>query len=719
MAALFYKGKGDRHMGKILVVAEKPSVGKDIARILHCTREERGYVEGDNYVVTWALGHLVGLKQPQEHAEQYRTWKLEDLPFQFDISDSLKVLPDSAGQFKVVKQLINRPDIDSIINAGDAGREGYLIQKWIYRLSGNRKEEKVLWADDATEKTIQRCMQNLKDDSEFKNMLQEAEARAEGDYLIGMNYSRALTLCLAGKGTVLSFGRCQTPLLNMIVKRDAEIVNFKPVPYFNILLELENGITAAMMDGEGKTKAFFSREEAESIQRQLGTQARVVKRITEEKQEKAPLLHNLSSLQQKMGSRYRYAPDKTLEICQALYEKHKILSYPRTDSRYLTTSLYEEIGDHIKSCAFGRFRKWVEQIDMERIEPDKSYFNDHKVTDHHALIPTANPDMERIYGTLKEEEKNVFSEVVMRMLQIFFPAYIYDSTKLQLSADGCSFTFGVAGTTIKQPGYKELSWEETDSKKKEQEEVILPDVEEGDVLTVKKSFVQDNKTVPPKAYTVASIIKDMEKFNIGTSATRAEIIKKLMASNRQYITLENGKYHSTTLGRSYIRLIPDRLKEVEFTQKFETELQKVGAGEKTKAAFLQELADQTRSDISFFREQGKENGEKLQIDGTDEIYGKCPHCTADVRKGKYGFYCTGRCGMNLNTCFGRAYSENQLRKLLEGKKILMKGLKGKNGEYDAYLIPKGTEQYEYNGKTGYQFVFEKEYKQNKPKNLKK
>lgn len=707
-------------MGKILVVAEKPSVGKDIAKILHCTREERGYMEGDKYVVTWVLGHLIGLKQPQEHAEQYKAWKLEDLPFYFDISDSLKVLPESAGQFKIVKQLINRPDIDSIINAGDAGREGYLIQKWIYRLSGNRKKEKVLWADDATEKTIQRCMENLKDDSEFRNMLQEAEARAEGDYLIGMNYSRALTLCLAGKGTVLSFGRCQTPLLNLIVKRDIEIVNFKPVPYFNILMELENGITAAMTDGEGKTKAFASREEAENIQRQIGSQAKVVKRITEEKQEKAPLLHNLSSLQQKMGSKYRYAPDKTLEICQALYEKHKILSYPRTDSKYLTTSLYEEIGDHIRSCAFGSFKNWVEKIDPDRIEPDKSYFNDHKVTDHHALIPTANPNMEKIYGTLKEEEKNVFSEVVTRMLQIFFSPYIYDSTKLHLSADGCSSVFCVSGTTIKQLGYKELVHAENpDNKQKDQEEVILPDAEEGDILKVKNSFVQSNKTVPPKAYTVASIIKDMEKFNIGTSATRAEIINKLMAANRQYITLENGKYHSTALGRTYISLIPDRLKEVEFTQRFETELQKVGAGEKTKETFLLELLDQTRSDISFFKEQGREKGEKLQIDGMNETYGKCPHCSAEVKKGKYGFYCTAKCGMNLNTYFGHAYSENQLKKLLEGKKILMKGLNGKNGAYDAYLLPTGIEQYTYSGKTGYQFVFKMEYKQTKPKNSKK
>lgn len=703
-------------MGKILVVAEKPSVGKDIAQILHCQQEERGYIEGDKYVVTWALGHLVGLKQPEEHDERYKAWRLEDLPFQFDISDSLKVLPDSAGQFKIIKQLIKRPDIDSIINAGDAGREGYLIQKWIYRLAGNHKEEQVLWADDATEKTIKRCLQSLKDDSEFKNMLQEAEARAEGDYLIGMNYSRALTLCLAGKGTVLSFGRCQIPLLNLIVKRDIEIVNFKSVPFFNIMLELENGVAAVMLDEEEKTKSFSGREEAEEFQKRLGVQAKIVKKITEEKREKAPLLHDLSSLQQKMGSKYKYAPDKTLEICQALYEKYKILSYPRTGSKYLTTSLYEVIGEHIKSCDFGGFKKWVRQIDLEQIKPDKSYFNDHKVTDHHALIPTANPDMEKIYSTLKEEEKNVFSEVVMRMLQIFFPEYIYDSTKLQLSVDGCSFCFSVSGTTIKQLGYRQLLQEEnTDSQKDEQEKAILPDAKEGDVLTIKRSFVQSNKTKPPKAYTIPSVLKDMEKYDIGTSATRAEIIKKLMAANRQYITLENGKYHSTALGRSYIKAIPERLKEVSFTQRFETELQKVGAGEKTKEAFLQELLDQTRSDISFFKEQGKDDREKLQIDGIDDVYGQCPYCKAEVKKGKYGFYCTAKCGMNLNTYFGRVYSENQIRKLLEGKKILMKGLKGKNGEYDAYLIPKGVEQYEYNGKIGYQFVFDKEFKRDKPK----
>lgn len=702
-------------MGKILVVAEKPSVGKDIAKILHCDREGRGYIEGEDYVVTWALGHLIGLKQPEEHSEQYKSWKLDDLPFRFDISDSLKVLTESAGQFKIIKQLINRPDIDGIINAGDAGREGYLIQKWIYRMSGNHKKERVLWADDVTEKTIQRCIKNLKDDNEFKDMLQEAEARAEGDYLIGMNYSRALTLCFAGKGTVLSFGRCQTPLLNLIVKRDMEIVNFKPVPYYNILLELENGVAAVLQDEEKNAKTFLSKEEAENIAGRIGSQVRVIKKTVEEKQEKAPPLHNLSSLQQKMGAKYKYAPDKTLTICQSLYEKHKILSYPRTDSKYLTTSLFEEIGEHIKSCSFGKFKNWVEQIDLEHIEPDHSYFNDHKVTDHHALIPTINPDMEKIYGGLKEEEKNVFSEVATRLLQIFFPPYIYDSTRLQFSEEDCSLVFGISGTTIKQLGYKAIQEENPDGKKEGQEETLLPDMEEGEVLTVRQSIVQNKKTLPPKAYTVASVIKDMEKFNIGTSATRAEIINKLMAANRQYITLENGKYHSTELGRSYIKSIPERLKEVGFTQRFETELQKVGAGEKTKEAFLQELFEQTKSDIALFKEQGKDNGEKLRIDGIDDVYGKCPHCRADIKKGKYGFYCTAKCGMSLNTYFGRAYSENQIRKLLEGKKILMKGLKGKNGEYDAYLIPKGIEQYEYNGKTGYQFVFEKEFKHNKPK----
>lgn len=709
-------------MGKILVVAEKPSVGKDIAAILNCKESHSGYMEGEKYVVTWAFGHLVGLKEPHEHNEKFKKWDKADLPFCFDVNESLKVLPASAGQFNIIKKLIQRNDIECIINAGDAGREGYLIQKWIYRMAGNRKPEKVLWADDATEKTIKKCMGALKDDRDFRNMLQEAEARAEGDYLIGINYTRALTLNLAGKGTVLSFGRCQTPLLNLIVKRDTEIVQFQPVPYFNIAVRIgktENEeLTAVLLAEDDKVQNFLNRAAAEDViadLRQL-SKGTIIQCVTEEKSEKAPLLHDLSSLQQRMGAKYKYPPDKTLEICQALYEKYKILSYPRTDSKYLTTSLYDEITEHIKSCNFGKFAEWTDKIDFGMIKPDKSYFNDHKVTDHHALIPTINPDMETIYEKLSDEERNVFDEVAVRLLQIFLPEYKYRTTKIRFKTDGQQYIFGATGNMVVQLGYKEAGQMLLNDKVKADDEIPL--VEEGEAYEIAEAQILDKKTQPPKAYTVSSIIRDMEKYSIGTPATRAEIIKKLMAANRQYVTLQNGKYHSTNIGRAYIKMIPARLKEIEFTQKFEKELQEVGEGKKTKGEFLNNLLEQTRADLAYFQELAKENkdkgaGEVLQRDGVDEVYGQCPHCKADVKKGKYGFYCTGKCGMNLNSFYGRAYTENQLKKLLNGKKILMKDLVGKNGTYDAYFIPTGVEEYEYNGKKGYQFTFEREFKTKK------
>lgn len=711
-------------MGKILVVAEKPSVGKELAKILNCTQSKNGYIEGEQYIVTWAVGHLIGLKEPHEHDERYKKWNLSDLPFCFEIGDSLKVLPASASQFKVVKQLIQRSDIEYIINAGDAGREGYLIQKWIYRMAGNKKPEKVLWADDATEKTIRRCMSELKDDKDFRNMLQEAEARAEGDYLIGINYTRALTLNLAGKGTVLSFGRCQTPLLNLIVKRDTEIVHFKPVPFFNVVARIENvanskeEMNVVLLAEDGKTQNFLNRAEAERVISDLKQSpgGKIIQCIAEEKSEKAPLLHDLSSLQQKMGAKYKYPPDKTLEICQALYEKHKILSYPRTDSKYLTTSLYDEIAEHIKSCGFGKFEEWTGKIDFSSIKPDKSYFNDHKVTDHHALIPTINPDMETIYEKLSEEERNVFDEVAVRLLQIFLPEYKYRTTNIQFMTGVFEYCFGTSGTMVVQLGYKEAGQMLLNDKVKADDEI--PEVVEGNEYKIREAQVQDKKTSPPKAYTISTILKDMEKYNIGTSATRADIIKKLMADNRQYITLQNGKYHSTDIGRAYITIIPDRLKEIEFTQNFEKELQEVREGRKTKSEFLNVLLEQTRADITYFEQLGQEKqengaGEALQRVGSDDIYGQCPHCKADVKKGKYGFYCTRKCGMNLNSFFGRVYTENQIRKLLEGKKILMKDLVGKNGTYDAYLVPAGVEEYEYEGKKRYQFTFEREIKKKK------
>lgn len=297
-------------MGKILIVAEKPAAGADIAKVVGAGEQHNGYMEGERYVVTWAIGHLVGLKQPQEHDEKYKRWSLANLPVAFDLSDSLKVLPETRHQYKVIKDLIHRNDIEMLINAGDAGREGYLIQEWIYRMAGCRLPKKVLWASSLTKAGIQTAMDNLKENDlpEFQGILREAEARAEGDYILGFNYSPLLTLTRAYRQT-LSYGRCQTPLLQLVYLRDKAIREFKSEPYWNVEVTYTKGFKGLLIGEDEKGLKFFQKKDAEAaLGKSTGT-GTVVQYEKQEKREKAPLLYNLARLQQDMGRRYSFSPN--------------------------------------------------------------------------------------------------------------------------------------------------------------------------------------------------------------------------------------------------------------------------------------------------------------------------------------------------------------------------------------------------------------------------
>ncbi len=384
-------------MSKILVIAEKPSAGADIAKVLGCTDKKQGYIEGDKYIVTWAIGHLVGLKYPEEHNENLKKWSLDPLPFNFPIKESLKILPDTSKQFTVIKNLIQRNDVSELVNAGDAGREGYLIQEWIYRLAGNKKPKKVLWASSLTDEAIKKAFENLKEPVEFNSLLDEAEARAIGDFNFGINYSRALTLTLGDGNVMLKYGRCQTPLLNLIVQRDLEIENFISKPYKNIEILLKDTAKATLVDDGLARLDFFDNSEAMKVVDELSTGERKVEVVdykANEKESTAPMLLNLAALQKQAANMYQYSPDKTLSIAQTLYEKYKVLSYPRTDSRALSNDIYNEIKEHINSCKFGVFEKLVSAIDLTSIKADKKYFNDLKVTDHNDLITKINSNME-------------------------------------------------------------------------------------------------------------------------------------------------------------------------------------------------------------------------------------------------------------------------------------------------------------------------------------
>lgn len=663
-------------MAKTLVVAEKPSAGKDIARILGCTESHKDYIESSEYIVTWAVGHLVTRKTPEDIDIRYKSWNLEDLPVPTD--NGLKVIDSTRHQFKIIKELIHRPDVGRLVNAGDAGREGLLIQEWIYRLAGNRLPVDILWASSLTDEAVKTAFQSLhsNQEEEFKNLLIEAETRSEADQKYGFNYSRMLTLLYANPGTVLSYGRCQTPLLNLIVLRDIAYETFKSEPFWQIEATYQKGFKGTLIDTEtGETYRSVQKEAAEDILNSLaGKPGIVLDYQSEEKSQKAPQLLNLAELQTVMGKKYGFPPDKTLTIAQKLYEDYKIMSYPRTDSQFLTNDLFNEIKEHLKVCDFGIFREFIRKIDFESITMDKAYFNNNKVSDHHALIPTINADMESIYAKLPDDERHCFNEVVCRLIAVFLSPYRYESVNIRVQID--EKIFSSSGTTIRELGYKAINKLLSENKKmgivESSELQILPEMNKGDSVKVDGLSLSEGKTKPPSRYTPGTIIQLMKKYKIGTSATSASIITTLL--NRGFINLEKGKYISTSLGRELINIIPDELKSPNLTIQFEENLQKVNCGELSKEQFLQEIDERIMENLKKFQENG--NKKKL---GSENISLKCPLCGRDIRRGKtksgkINWYCTGYaeetpCNFKLwQEISGKKLTEQNAADLLQGKR---------------------------------------------------
>ena len=627
-------------MGKTLVVAEKPSVGRDIAEALGCRDKKQGYIEGDRYIVTWAAGHLVTLKEPQEHDESLAKWTFEALPFRFPLQNSLKVIKDKEGrsekQFNIIKNLIHSNGVSDLVNAGDSGREGLCIQRWIYRMAGNRKPVKVLWLDSFTKDAILYGFQHLHEDSEFDDLMEEAEARAEADYLMGMKYSRAFTLRQEGRGVTLSYGRCQTPLLNLIAIRDEQIKNFKPQPYFNIKAEFkhhEGSYVGTMVGEDKKNLNFVDRTDAENLVSSLtGKNGTIQSYKTAQQKKNAPLLYDLGTLQTDCGTRFGYSPEETLAIAQLLYEKHKILSYPRTDSKYLSTALLKEIHMNLEKCEFGVYAPYVAQIKMNHWTIGKEYVNDKKITDHPALTPTIT-DIASAYEKLSVPERNVFDLVVRRFLAIFFPPYIYQATEVITKVEDCLFKTN--GRVPLSMGYKEVFNDVKEEKEnkgskddKNGEGVELPSMQMGDPVQNTGMEILDKVTEPPSKITNGNIIKLMEKYNIGTPATRSSIITKLL--DRKYIVLEKKKYSITPLGQTLINSVPNELKHPELTNQIEAKLAQIGDGALKKEVFLSTIYEDIKVHIHDI--------EKMTIRGTgktdsmDSAIGECPLCGAQVRK---------------------------------------------------------------------------------------
>ena len=619
---------------KALVIAEKPSVARDIARVLHCEKKLDGGMEGKDYVVTWALGHLVTLADPEAYDKKYMKWEMETLPMMPD-KMKLIVIPQTGKQFRAVKTLLFRKDIDRVVIATDAGREGELVARWILEMAGCHKPVKRLWISSVTDKAIREGFANLRDGREYENLYRAAAARAEADWLVGINATRALTCKYNAQ---LSCGRVQTPTLAMIAHREQEIREFVPEEYFGISLKAA-GIRWSWQDKKSGSYRTFDREKAEKQKKELEGKALTVSSVEKvSKNQNAPGLYDLTELQRDASRRFGYSAKETLNIMQRLYENHKVLTYPRTDSRYIGKDVAETLKERLKACAVGPYRKLAGSLAMKPIRTNGSFVDDKKVSDHHAIIPTEQfVDLSH----MTNEERKIYDLVVRRFLAVLMPPFAYDETNMKAEAGESVFT--ARGKIVKNQGWKEAYETETFSEEDEEnteelpKEQQLPELKKGEKLKIEKLELTVGKTKPPARFNEATLLSAMEnpvKYmesrdkayirtlgetgGLGTVATRADIIDKLFKS---FLMEKKGKdIYITSKARQLLKLVPEDLKKPELTASWELKLGKIARGELKQEAFLSSIRGYTEELISEIK----------TADGTfrhENITGKkCPRC---------------------------------------------------------------------------------------------
>ncbi len=576
-------------MGKILVLAEKPSVGKEIARVLGCRKAGNGFLSGEKYIVTWALGHLVTLAEPEHYGEQYKSWRMDLLPM-LPEKMALQVIPETAKQYGVVKGLLHSKEVSSLIIATDAGREGELVARWILAKAGWHKPCQRLWISSQTDKAIREGFAHLKESKAYDNLYQAAQGRAEADWLVGLNVTRALTCRYNAQ---LSAGRVQTPTLALLVRREQEIQEFQPQDYYQVRVDL-GGFFVTYRDKNGQS-AIYDKDMAHTLAETLrGADFCVTAVDIQEKKQQPPALYDLTELQREANRRYQYSPKETLNIMQRLYEQHKVLTYPRTDSRYLTEDIVPTLRERLKSVAYDDFAPLAGAILRENRTIAKACINNAKVSDHHAIIPTEEP---ADFLRFSIAEKRIYSLVVQRFLTCFCPDYIYRQVKIKLTALGEAFSAS---------GREEIArgWKKVYDIAEEPEEVEqnLPALRPGMHFIGSSVQLKTLQTTAPPRYTEATLLSAMEnptKFihdakykgyisgGLGTPATRADIIEKLFASF--YIEKKGTALLPTSKGKQLIRLAPSELKEPLLTARWEEKLEAISQGQLHREDFIQEI----------------------------------------------------------------------------------------------------------------------------------
>lgn len=624
---------------KHLVIAEKPSVARDIARVLGCSRKTNSYIEGKDYVVTWALGHLVTLADPEEYGEQYKTWRLDTLPM-LPEHWKLVVIRQTSKQYHAVKEQIFRKDISDIIIATDAGREGELVARWILEKAGNKKPLKRLWISSVTDKAIREGFSHLRPGKDYENLYHAAVARAEADWEVGINATRALTCRYNAQ---LSCGRVQTPTLAMIAFREEEIKKFIPKQFYG-LKAVSKGISFTWADAKNNSGRTFDKSRIEAVYRNAAERIRITEVKKKTKRTSAPSLYDLTALQREANQRYGYSPKETLNIMQRLYENHKVLTYPRTDSRYLTADMTGTLKERLKACAVGPYRKAASRLSMHEIKADKSFVNNAKVSDHHAIIPTEQfVQLEH----MSNEERKIYDLVVRRFLAVLSPACEYE--EIALTGMIGKEIFRAKGSRILKAGWREIydeDWEDPEDDSADSDsntdslspaDGIWTEIAEGSELPVTALSITEGKTKPPAYFTEGTLIAAMENparymqhkdqtlartlgetGGLGTVATRADIIEKLFGS---FLMEKKGaEIHITSKGRQLLSLVPQDLKSPELTAQWELRLKSIAQGKESADTFMAEIDHYTKSLISQIK----------NADGTfrhDNLTRrKCPRC---------------------------------------------------------------------------------------------
>ncbi len=586
---------------KKLVLAEKPSVARDIARVLRCSHKQNGFIEGPQYIVTWGLGHLVTLADPEVYGDQYKAWRLEDLPM-LPQPFKLEVIKETKGQFHTVKTQLQRKDVSEVIIATDAGREGELVARWILAHAKVKKPVKRLWISSVTDQAISEGFRNLKSGQAYESLYASAEARAQADWLVGINATRALT---CKHNAQLSCGRVQTPTLAIIARREDEIRKFKPVPFFGLTALVDGSLKLTWQDSANKSHRSFDQQKMESLLKALAGKEAVIADLDKSRRKTfSPALYDLTELQRDANKRFGMSPKETSNVMQRLYEQHKILTYPRTDSRYLSSDIVPTLAIRLRACGVGPYNKFAASILKMGIKTGVHIVDDRKVSDHHAIIPTEQPLR---LQDLSDAERKVYDLVVKRFLAALMPAYEYEQVILKVRIH--NETFIARGRRTLVAGWREVIdavSEEEESDDEELREQQFPELSKGQRLKVQALNMTKGETKPPPRFNEATLLSAMEnptKFmdgansqvaqtlkqtgGLGTVATRADIIEKLFSS---FSLEKTGKdIRITRKGLQLLELVPTELRTPLLTAEWESKLEQIAKGKLQQSRFVEEM----------------------------------------------------------------------------------------------------------------------------------